>query len=376
MTIGLMCTKFKNLIEINNDSKNYSLPNGRILWMDFAKMLCIGLVVFGHMPIKYDALEFIYAFHVPLFFFVSGCLDKNLSIKEQAMKSARTLLVPYIFLYLINYIGWVFLVLPKNPTVFGEMSIENTVFKPMLGMLFGNGYHTPYSTMVCPLWFIIALFNVKIFHSFLLVLTKGNKKLYLIWSCLAPCIALLLKIFDFELYFSLDSSLIAFPFFGLGYLTAKKMLPFFFSNPTSRKRLLYFLLGICLSIVLYNLSPANGIASISSDSYGNNIGLFYIFGLSGILLIILLSQFYVKPLKIVTIVSTGTLLILAFHLWIMNSILRLAGMRSYDMPDGISYDVFTGIWVSASVLLIFYYPIIIVLKYFPFLLGKKKTCNL
>jgi hypothetical protein len=49
---------------------------------------------------------------------------------------------------------------------------------------------------------------------------------------------------------------------------------------------------------------------------------------------------------------------------------------NYDMPDGISYDVFTGIWVSASVLLIFYYPIIIVLKHFPFLLEKKKTCNL
>lgn len=52
--------------------------NNRIIYLDYAKVICAFLVVFGHLfeggtPIR----NFIYCFHMPFFFLVSGMLDKN-----------------------------------------------------------------------------------------------------------------------------------------------------------------------------------------------------------------------------------------------------------------------------------------------------------
>ncbi len=61
-----------------------------IVWLDYARVTGIGLVVFGHalqrFPILEDSKElrwfwdYIYMFHMPLFFIVSGFLFKQASI--------------------------------------------------------------------------------------------------------------------------------------------------------------------------------------------------------------------------------------------------------------------------------------------------------
>ena len=51
--------------------------NDRLAWVDNAKAFGMFLVVWGHTSgIHQDAKELIYAFHVPLFFFLAGTLAK------------------------------------------------------------------------------------------------------------------------------------------------------------------------------------------------------------------------------------------------------------------------------------------------------------
>ena len=87
--------------------------NQRINWIDWAKVFAIYLVALGHLLSKTGSegyiFNFIYSFHMPFFFFISGYLFR---IKENGLvdflkSSFRSLLVPYI---LLNLIGNAFLI--------------------------------------------------------------------------------------------------------------------------------------------------------------------------------------------------------------------------------------------------------------------------
>ena len=74
-----------------------SLQESRIEWVDTAKLIGIYLVILGHLPLKnIFATNFIFTFHMPLFFFLSGFVEKHRSVKETAIRSTKNLLVPYI----------------------------------------------------------------------------------------------------------------------------------------------------------------------------------------------------------------------------------------------------------------------------------------
>ena len=69
--------------------------------LDILKGIGIVLVILGHqyLPIGH----FIYSFHMPLFFLISGYLYYKKEIKESLVKDFRRLIIPY-------FIGCVFVV--------------------------------------------------------------------------------------------------------------------------------------------------------------------------------------------------------------------------------------------------------------------------
>ena len=86
----------------------------RILWIDYAKSICIYLVLLGHAHASQPVTDFIYTFHMPLFFFLSGCLfsfEKHPNFKEFAIKRFKGLMVPYLWINLITYLFWLFAVM-------------------------------------------------------------------------------------------------------------------------------------------------------------------------------------------------------------------------------------------------------------------------
>ena len=110
----------------------------RILWIDYTKAICIYLVLLGHAHVSQPIADFIYSFHMPLFFFLSGCLfsyDKHPTFREFALKRFKGLMVPYLWINLFTYLFW--LLIGKN---FGEdSSISIPWYSPLIGILTGNG---------------------------------------------------------------------------------------------------------------------------------------------------------------------------------------------------------------------------------------------
>ena len=67
----------------------------RIRWLDAAKAIGIVLVVLGHISRDAALVQWIYLFHMPLFFFVSGWVYKKKNVLKDIGHRARTLMVPY-----------------------------------------------------------------------------------------------------------------------------------------------------------------------------------------------------------------------------------------------------------------------------------------
>lgn len=113
--------------------------------IDILKGLGIFLMILGHMPVP-DLLRcFIFSFHMPLFFFVSGYLYKEDSIGHIASKNIQKVMLPYIFTCLIIWVvkviqgdySWGWSVIMAN----GSLSVWN----------FDEYY-------VGPLWFLVCYF--------------------------------------------------------------------------------------------------------------------------------------------------------------------------------------------------------------------------
>ena len=84
-----------------------SLEYQRVEWVDMAKGMGIFLMVIGHTGIPKFASQWIYSFHMPLFFFLSGYFftSGKYSLKVLLQRKFKTMIVPYLFFVLITWIG-------------------------------------------------------------------------------------------------------------------------------------------------------------------------------------------------------------------------------------------------------------------------------
>lgn len=118
----------------------------RIGWIDFAKGLGIFLVLLGHW--YYDVFplrSFIYSFHMPLFFILSGVLfaekTSGRTFREVLLRQIKAYAIPYIFFVCITA---VFCLVFSSKTFLLDSNFWKSI---LLGHPIING----------PLWFLYAL---------------------------------------------------------------------------------------------------------------------------------------------------------------------------------------------------------------------------
>ena len=73
----------------------------RAYWVDNIRVFAIFLVVLGHYQIPSIVKNYIYSFHMPLFFFIAGIFfskEKYENIFSLIKHRSKTLLIPYFFL--------------------------------------------------------------------------------------------------------------------------------------------------------------------------------------------------------------------------------------------------------------------------------------
>ncbi len=130
--------------------------NKRVEYIDIAKGIGIILVVFGHvvrnntypMPGALFFDEFIYSFHMPLFFVISGlCIKKSKQIsKETINKMATAYLIPYAIWTILYMLA--FLLVEK--VIGPDAAMVNRIA------------HAVSICGLAPLWFLLALFMAEV----------------------------------------------------------------------------------------------------------------------------------------------------------------------------------------------------------------------
>lgn len=141
----------------------------RLDYVDVCKWLGISLVIFGHMKMPGEVLQWIYAFHMPLFFVLSGYTYRAQRIdKEFLMKKIKTIYVPFLLFALIFCRG--------------EMSSWAYIAYGSRNALDMAGTYTV-------LWFLPCFFAAVLVFS--LLMNIGNRSKHKVWILAAGVVVML-----------------------------------------------------------------------------------------------------------------------------------------------------------------------------------------
>lgn len=337
----------------------------RIYWIDYSRLIGVFLVILGHIPfLNHNIGCYIYSFHMPLFFILSGYLEKGktVDLKESIKKDARYLLIPYVSFYIIAYVWWLIQKFIHSNDI---LTFKEVVVRPILGLFLGEWYNTPFSIMInTPLWFLLCLFICKVLFKYSLWVSKNYHWCLFFINILAIVLVFIMHQFNIDLYFSIDSAIMALPFYSFGYF-------FKFIDINKFSIWLNILLSFVCLIIVGILSDWNGRVDIADFTYGNNILVFYIAGIAGSLGVIYFALLFEnKQNALLLYLGQNTLIIFALH-GIVNPIVRNFYTVHILKKSGVCpFDFGDGVIVGLIVLILSSVPIFFIHRYCPFILGQ------
>ncbi len=82
----------------------------RVVYVDYMKSLGMMTIIWGHIMLVGITNAVVYAFHIPLFFFLSGLMFKKSRYPDFGVffkKRVKSLLVPYVIYSFLTWCVWV-----------------------------------------------------------------------------------------------------------------------------------------------------------------------------------------------------------------------------------------------------------------------------
>lgn len=325
----------------------------RKIWIDWAKTLSIFAIVWGHC-FPEGLCGFIYAFNVPVFFIISGYLcHREASFGKCFDKTLHNLIIPYFILAAIKVAGPVIKHIGDGEWIWSVAAV--------LG-----GFHSLNDAPGCSnLWFVYSLVIVKL----LFQVSSGKRDIALAMACLAGAVVYN-DILHLEWRWAVSNCLLAYPFFIIGNSLRDKDILQRLVTSARQYRYGAALAAALLIAVTYIVGTQNGQAKLYMGQYANNIVLFAIGALTGSMSVFVLSALLDGVrLKITRVISSGTIVILVFHRELLHPLLKEIGKT-----DTLSLlTVNTLVFVSAVIVVMAFYPIILLVKRFiPIVLGRRK----
>lgn len=325
----------------------------RISWIDFYKGIAIILVVIGHISENNEINKFIYFFHMPAFFFISGYLYKY---KDNFIKKKfQTIIIPYLFFAIFSYIYWVFI----ERKLRGQSQNVFEIGKNIILMKGGNDNYI-YNIS---LWFLPCIFFTEVIYYLINKIMNNdfNRNIIIIFiSCIAIC---LFNYFNFpRLVFSLDTVLIVLGFFGLGNIYKNNTTKFFTQKNSNISLMIKILLLLTISI-FSNRYDYNNL------SLGNPI-LVYTTALLGISILIQVSTIFSN--EWIEFLGRNSLIVLFIHEPIKRIVIFIISIILRIPVETLRYN-FLGILFITIIVFIIILPIICVFdNKFKVILGRKK----
>ena len=271
-------------------------PEARLIWIDVAKTVGIFLIVFSHIVQSGFAESFLWTFHVPLFFFISGYLTKPRGDREFVTGVTRRLVLPYIYIYVVTVLV---------AAVARSDYDLHSILRALAGLIYGT--HSYPWFVNDALWFLPSLITVEFLYTFCV---RRFAPSYLLFLGVSYA---LYREHYLNLFFSIDLSLLGLNFFLAGVLARR--FDVFRSIVAHRTRL--------VTVAVLGTACTAAAASIRNVWYaGEHYALSLGAGLAGILMVVSASML-LAPLfgshrharTLITFISANTLFIFCFHVF-------------------------------------------------------------
>lgn len=342
----------------------------RLGYLDMAKGIGIILVVAGHSGlVSENLLTWLASFHMPLFFIISGMLllhkkeeDKNYG--ESIKKKAKGILLPYLYfsiIYMVINVLYIF----RHPELFTWDIILTNVLETT--SLYG----------ISVLWFLPALFLGE--AVFLFLRKHTSHPVTILVSIALGALAIWLKgIYNASFPMEADRVVtwlgyllqammrvgVAVLFLAIGYYTYALMQKRSLSRLTSAiAAVVLFAVNICLAFF-------NGRVDLHFLVF-NNPFVYMLAAFSGTMAVILLCK-ALPEWKGLTFLGENSLVIMATHL---DCQVMICAIRVGMFVSGLSPRAKDYIYIVVTALALLIAEVIIILvinRFFPFLLGKKR----
>lgn len=338
----------------------------RIYWIDYAKSLCIFLVVLGHSQIPTSYKSIFYVFHIPLFFFISGTLfsfEKYAKYSIFLKKRIFQLVIPYFFFNTVTYLFWLFI----GRKVGDDISLGHEPLKQFIGIFWGNDANH-FLEHCAPLWFLTCLFVVEnLFYLTFHPLNKIQKYLGVVFFVIIGYIDY--KFNPYRFPWGINVAFTTVIFYALGALIRNWTIN---QNKNSVVSLLILFFISSLGVLLVN--KLNGKIEVSVGYYGN-YGYFLLGALCGICWVIscckLIAQYF-GNIRVFQFIGANTLIILGFHI-LAGSSLKAFSYYILQLPLSIYSYAYISLFYSMLSIIILLPVMVFMNKYIGVVIGKKKS---
>lgn len=274
----------------------------RIEWIDAAKGLGIFLVVLGHaLPPVGLLTTTIWAFHMPLFFFLSGLNAKpwDQSNAYAFVRAIRNLIAPYIFFSIVGISLW--------SAANGKFLSFDTWIEQLRQATYGVAGKEGLMRYDAPLWFFTCLVSVRLIFATLTGLIR-SVSLQLIAVGILALFAHIYIYKDFKsLLWNFDVAFSALIFFTAGYFLPKInqiRMHAFFRHSSLKNITAIFILGLA---VFYN-----GRVDMNAREFGL-AALFYLGAFSGIAITATVSRRFASA-SILHTLGNASIVIFPVHM--------------------------------------------------------------
>lgn len=318
------------------------LTNERIEWVDISKGIGIILVLIGHISQNMNINKPIYAFHMPLFFIISGFLFYR---KDKKTINYKRILIPYFIFSILTFAYWAIV----------ERHIrqqENSIIWQAINIFYGAGGPSNYVFNV-PLWFIPCYLVTEVVFKYISMIKK-EKNLCIILIICSIIGWIIPQFIDFRLLLGIDTMFTSIFFYGLGYFFSSKYL--IIKTKIKKNRYTYYIIISILSIIFAITYNLNIEVDMNNLTFGNYF-LYYISAISGSFVIILLAH-KIKS-KIITWIGKNTMIIMCIHGPIKRMLLVITSKILNIGLDVAREDIWI-ILENTVILIIILIPIIIV----------------
>jgi len=349
------------------------MNNKRLTYLDLAKGVGIILVVLGHLEyISENVRGFISAFHMPLFFVVSGILmalkdETSSDLRVMLSKKAHGLLIPYMWFSLI------YIPIDIMNVLIHHIDMNTFIFNIISSVIFSG---------VGVLWFLPALFIAEV-NAFLLI--KKLKKSYfviILSAILSILLYLLVSLFipmtepvmaNIPVYIIsgiarvIFRGLIASIFVVAGYYSYTWLL-----GKSKSFSIMQLIAGIIMMIITVLLFGINGCVDYHYLIL-KNYALYFPLAIIASLGVVLICK-NIYSLRLIEFFGKNSLIIMATHVqcYILYVAIKLSELISGIMGQS---SIALALFILSIMIIVFLIESIIILiinRFFPFVIGKRR----